>query len=158
MVAIETLTPLDIRPLRPGDAASLEEMLSSSSPNYLQYFKPFAFDDITLRKLLTAARRDQYWGIWHGPQLTAFFMLRGLDQGYEVPSFGVAVAEAHAGRGLLKLSLAFAITWCRLNRISKIMLKVHPANTAARLQYEGHRFEQTSIDPATGHLVYYRDL
>jgi RimJ/RimL family protein N-acetyltransferase len=147
------MTPFEIRELGADHAEALSGMLLASSPDYQQYFIPFSFDVGPIRHLLATASRDRYWGIWWGEELAAFFMLRGLDEGHEIPSFGVSVAERFARRGLLRLSLCFAIAWCRLNAIARLMLKVHPDNTVARREYERFGFRYDRTDPSNGHLV-----
>lgn len=133
-------------------------MLSVSSPGYLGHFTPFPFDAASLRRMIAAASDDRHWGIFYGPTLAGFFMLRGFDSGYDVPAFGVAVAEPFARRGLLRLSLSFAIAWCRLNRVDRLMLKVHPDNVVAAREYEYAGFRFDRIDPASGQHVCYLDL
>lgn len=108
--------------------------------------------------MLSSARQDRYWAAYFGRELAGFFMLRGFDDGFEIPSYGVSVAERFARRGLLRLSLSFVITWCQLNGVERLMLKVHPDNVIARLAYERYRFRYDRTDPASGHLVYYLDL
>jgi RimJ/RimL family protein N-acetyltransferase len=83
----------------------------------------------------------------------AFFMLRGFDDGFERPSFGVYIAEAFANRGLAKLALQYALVWCRLNHVAAVMLKVHPENHYARRVYEQAGFRFTEVCPRTGHDI-----
>ncbi len=63
-------------------------------------------------------------------------MLRGFDEGYERPSFGVFVAERFAGRGLARRALEESVKWCGQNGVAEMMLKVYRENTAALRIYE----------------------
>ena len=149
---------LSISPLRPDDAHKLAAMLQDNGPEYMRYFAPFAFDEQTICRILTQARRDHYWGLWDDDVIAGFFMLRGLDEGYQVPAYGVCVARSHAGRGLLRLTVAYALSWCALNGISELMLKVHPDNVVARRTYEKHGFFPQGVDARNGHLIFRRSI
>lgn len=149
---------LVVRELTPPDADALSAMLLSASPEYQRYFAPFPFDEASIRKMLESACDDRYWAICFGRDLAGFVMLRGFDNGYEVPSYGVSICERFARRGLLKLSLSFVIAWCRLNDIPRMMLKVHPDNFVAKGAYERIGFSFDRAEPSSGQLVYYLDL
>ena len=111
-----------------------------------------------MAEALAKARRDRYWGILSAGRLIGMIMLRGFDEGYAVPTFGVYVAQAHEGNGIAKLGLRFAMTWCRLNHCDEIMLSVHPNHTAALHIYEGSGFQATGETAAIGHSIYRRKL
>jgi RimJ/RimL family protein N-acetyltransferase len=149
---------LVIRPLQPDDAPELAALLSGQPSSYVQHFHPFRFDLQVVSTLLRERQRDCYMGLWIGARLVGFFMLRGFDQGYTVPSFGVLVDRDWRGRGLGRLALEVSKTMCRLLAAEKLMLKVHPSNAAARALYESEGFVQTAVDPAHGHLVYHLEL
>lgn len=131
----------------------LSRMLSSDRPEYGQYFHPFSFTPGSLNALLSAAQQDQYWGIRCGESLAGFFMLRGWDEGFDRPAFGVYIAEAFSHQGLSKLAFQYALSWCRLNNVEVVMLKVHPENTHARQVYEQEGFEFLGMCPETGHRI-----
>jgi len=122
--------------LGPADAARIAAMLKAASQEYAAHFHPFAFDEATVRAQLERARKDCFWGLECGAKLAGFFMLRGFDEGYERPSFGVFVAEQFAGRGLARQALDTATQWCKENGVREMMLTVFPENAAARRVYE----------------------
>jgi len=47
---------------------------------------------------------------------------------------------------------------CKINRIKKLMLKVHPENKIAKMIYENFGFIKESIDPKNNNLIYYKDI
>ena len=55
-------------------------------------------------------------------------MLRGWDLGFDIPSFGVLVDEKQRRKGLATLALLTAISYCRLENVPELMLKVDPVN------------------------------
>jgi RimJ/RimL family protein N-acetyltransferase len=131
--------------------AELSRLLLSGRPEYSQHFTPFSYEADDLAEHLATARRDRYWGLrWQG-ELVGFFMLRGFDQGYERPSFGIYIAEPFAHRGLATLALHYALSWCRLHGVAAVMLKVHGDNVHARRAYERAGFRFTGVCPNTGH-------
>ncbi|MFZ0549046.1 MAG: GNAT family N-acetyltransferase [Candidatus Promineifilaceae bacterium] len=145
---------LTIFSLGPEHSKALSTLMVSEEPSYSQYFTPFSFDTKSLESRLSAAKRDRYWGIRWREDLAGFFMLRGFDEGYERPSFGVYIAEAFSRYGLGKLALYYALSWCRLNKIRAVMLKVHPDNVYARRIYEDAGFQLLEICKRTGHRTY----
>lgn len=137
--------------LLPSDADSLSALLTGDDREYGRHFIPFEADRESIEARLGAARDDRYWGIRFGDELAGFFMLRGFDEGYRRPSFGVYVSRAFSRRGLSKLALDHSMCWCLLNGIRSVMLKVHPENVHARKTYEKAGFRFVEACPATGH-------
>ena len=125
---------------------------------YSQYFIPFTFDLETISGILSKAIKDQIYGIYVEDNLAGFYMLRGFDEGYSFPSYGVWISEKYSNKGLSTFTLQHAISFCKLNSIKKIMLKVHPDNIAAKHIYEKYGFKQTGIDPKIHHLIYHKEL
>ncbi len=126
----------EIAPLSLRDAADLSRLLTAAAPEYVAHFHPFEFDGENVRAELERARRDRYWGMRTDGKLAGFFMLRGFDEGYERPAFGVFIAERFAGRGLARRALAASIEWCEKNGVKEMMLKVYRENATALRIYE----------------------
>jgi [ribosomal protein S18]-alanine N-acetyltransferase len=70
-------------------------------------------------------------------------MLRGWDEGYDVPSLGIAVHPESRGQGLGELLMHFLHCAARRKGAREIMLKVYKENTAAYQLYLrlGYRFD-----------------
>lgn len=139
--------------LRSEHASELSVSLLADPDDYRQYFIPFSFESDSLHQRLESARQDRYWGVRCGDVLAGFFMLRGFDEGYKRPAYGVYITQSFAGKGLASLTLRYCISWCRINNVEALMLKVHPDNTPARTIYEREGFRFLEIDPRTGHHV-----
>ncbi len=134
-------------PLTAENAAELSAMLTRERPEYAAHFHPFAFDEKTVRSQLEKARKDRFIGIRNGAgELAGFFMLRGLDDGYRRPAFGVFIAEAFAGGGFATFALNAAIDWCRRQGFDELMLTVEPENAAARRVYEQAGFAVEAVE------------
>lgn len=152
------ISALEIKRLNINQSEELANLLQSADDNYSQYFIPFPFDLKTISEVLSKSIKDQVYGIYVEDNLVGFYMLRGFDEGYSVPSYGVWISEKYSNKGLSTFTLQHAISFCKLNSIKKIMLKVHPDNITAKHIYEKYGFKQTGIDPKIHHLIYHKDL
>ncbi|MDI6739173.1 MAG: GNAT family N-acetyltransferase, partial [Candidatus Edwardsbacteria bacterium] len=119
---------------------------------------PFAFDRDTVTKVLSQARADRYYGIYIAGKIAGFFMLRGFDQGYAIPAYGVWIAPNFAGKGLAELTLKQAMAVCRVSGIETLMLKVHPENIIAKGIYERNGFVAAGYDEKNGNIIYHKKL
>jgi RimJ/RimL family protein N-acetyltransferase len=149
---------IEISELKPADADELAAILQNSGKEYSKHFIPFSFDSAVIKSLLSDARKDKYFAVKADKEIAGFFMLRGFDQGYEIPSYGVWIAEKYSGLGLSQLTLLYSISFCKINGIKKMMLKVAPENSAAKHIYEKFDFRQEGIDSNIGHMIYYKEL
>jgi len=143
---------IKIRQLRADDAQGLGELLEELRDDPASaHFHPHPFTRDAARRIAEreGIRRDSYFGAFQeGDSLIGYGMLRGWDEGYEVPSFGVAVGVAHRGSGLGRRLLRHAISIARRRGAPSVMLKVHPANPNARRLYEseGFLFDPTPLE------------
>lgn len=106
-----------------------------------RYFHPFPFTDETIDKILNA-KKDVYRFIYCD-KIIGMFMLRGWDEGYEIPSFGMIVHPNYRGLGLGTFMLKWAIKICK-DKCSKIRLTVDKENKVAIYMYkrEGFKFNK----------------
>ncbi len=149
---------LEIKKISAAQAKELSDLLLQSDREYSKYFIPFQFDVESVSAVLNKAVNDMYYGIYANSKLVGFYMLRGWDAGYEIPSYGVWIAENYSSKGLSKLTLHHALSVCRINNIKKLMLKVHPDNLVAKKLYEDFEFIYQKVDEKIGHLIYYKDI
>ncbi|MBZ0198368.1 MAG: GNAT family N-acetyltransferase [Ignavibacteriaceae bacterium] len=155
---MDELKDIFISPLTVGDAEELTELLSSSREEYSKHFIPFPFELQAIRNLLSSKKADRYFGVKLDDKLVGFYMLRGFDGGYKIPSYGVWISEEFSGKGLSKLTLQHAFSFCKINGIKKLMLKVAPENIPAKNIYESFGFTFSSVDDKIGHLIYFKEL
>ena len=149
---------IEIKRISVKHAVELTNLLQSSDKDYSQYFIPFPFDMQTISQILSNAVKDHFYGVFVNNNLVGFYMLRGWDAGYEIPSYGVWIAKNFSSKGISKLTLHHAISVCKTNNIKKIMLKVHPDNLIAKKIYENFGFVNEGIDKKIGHLIYFKDI
>jgi RimJ/RimL family protein N-acetyltransferase len=150
---------LEIRELTLGHASVMSKRLSEESKEYLMHFIPFAdYSEDYVKKILSEKKIDKYFGLFLNDDIVGFYMLRGFDAGYEIPSYGVWISSKYSNKGLSTLTLFHAISFCKLNNIKTLMLKVHPENLVAKKLYEKFGFVKVGIDEKIGHLIYHKSL
>ena len=131
------------------------QKIREEKQSYLSYFTPFDWNTNDFIEELKSCFKDQYFGLFVDSIPIGFYMLRGFDKGFKVPSYGIWISSEYSGLGFAKLSLNHAHCFCKVNKLSSIMLKVHPENIIAKLMYQKHGYVFSHIDPDTGHGVYY---
>ena len=156
------MTIVTFRSLQISDAPALSELLKSSPPEYIQYFHPFPFEAAVLEDLISEAKKDCFVAVEanHGrnDELAGFYMLRGLDEGYPAPMYGVFIAHKYRNNGLGLLTLIHAEASCRLSQIDRLMLKVNPKNEFAKKLYQAHGFTTLREDPKNQNLLMEKSL
>ncbi|HXG84624.1 MAG TPA: GNAT family N-acetyltransferase [Pyrinomonadaceae bacterium] len=146
-----------IRPLDVRDAASVSAFMRSQPPEYSRFFYAFGFDEAPIAEVLSAYRKDVYSGVFWRENLIGVFMLRGWDDGYEVPSFGVLIDEKHRGGAFMRLTLDAAKLICRLAGAKRLMAKIHPDNVSPR-GASRLGLLQTGVEESTGNIIYHLEL
>lgn len=162
MVAIPKKTQcgyIGIRPLDSTYADKLSRLLMADPPEYTRHFHPFAFTEKAIHEQIGMARRDKYFAVELrdedacSAQLVGFYMLRGLDEGYKDPMYGVYISAEYSGLGIGHLTLQHAECYCKVNGMTKILLKVHPDNRRARGLYESRGFHYIRDDLTNNNVV-----
>jgi RimJ/RimL family protein N-acetyltransferase len=150
------LNTLEIIELKVSDAKLLSTKLLNEPKDYIKYFDPFDFSVISIEKVIRQKKNDKYFGIFLNREIAGCYMLRGFDEGYEIPSYGVWIASEFSNSGLSTLTLYHVFSFCKLNKIKKLMLKVYPDNLIAKTLYESVGFQQTGIDKNGNKLIYHK--
>ena len=154
---------LNFKILSPCDSYKLERLLVDNPIDYSKYFHPFNFNALSLKEILDKSKKDKFIGIELSnlsnsqTQLIAFYMLRGLDEGYTDPMYGVFVHHLYCSIGVGRLTLHHAESLCKLNGYMRLLLKVYPENTRAYQLYKRLGFLPLR-EEATGQLLLYKDL
>ena len=155
---MDKIKPIEIKELKLEHVPELVEKLCHENSEYLKHFTAFELTNEKFISLLTNASKDKFFGIFSGNDIVGFYMLRGFDEGFKVPSYGVIILSEFSKKGLSKLTLYHSFALCRLNKIKKIMLKVRPENTYAKKLYESLGFEKTGFDNNNGNIIYHKSI
>ncbi|HEX9191004.1 MAG TPA: GNAT family N-acetyltransferase [Candidatus Deferrimicrobiaceae bacterium] len=143
-----------LRPEHEGLLGNLFEVLGDDTIS--RFFHPHLFTREEAGKRCRYGGGDLYYAIADGERFLGYGMLRGWDEGYEIPSLGIALHPEAQGKGLGRSFMHFLHAAARLRGAKRIRLKVHPENKAAVKLYEslGYRYPETS----EGQLVGFLDL
>jgi ribosomal protein S18 acetylase RimI-like enzyme len=108
-----------------------------------RWFHPHPFTAEHAAYLAGYQGRDLYYVATQSELVLAYGMLRGWDEGYEVPSLGIAVHARARGTGLARTFMQFLHSAARFQGAPRVRLRVYPENTAARRLYEslGYQFQ-----------------
>lgn len=147
----------EVRQLEARDASALSRFFAAigSDEQTTAVFHPHPFDEPTARRicLRQGIVSDVYFAAIDGGEVVGYGMLRGWDEGYEVPSFGVCVRADQRGAGLGRMLLDYAIQTARSKGAASMMLKVYEGNAPARALYERAGFTFAERTPDGSQLV-----
>jgi len=133
-----------MRRLREADIEKLGILFARNNrPEVINFFRPFLLNDYMARELLSPTRKDQFFVMEENGEFLAFSMLRGQDEGYDVPSFGIFVDWEHQRCGLGKQLSEWTFRWADQTGASKIRLTVYDENIQARTLYDRLGFIET---------------
>jgi ribosomal protein S18 acetylase RimI-like enzyme len=126
-LSIESLAPSDRR-----DLAAFFEALAGD-PDTMRFFHPHPLTGAYAEMLCAGVgqRRDRYFLARRCGTVVGYSMLRGWDEGYAVPSFGVGIHPSARGMGLGQLLFQHAIAVCCDAGAPALRLSVYKANARA---------------------------
>ena len=144
----DLIPPLNIRRIEPDHLEGLADFfakLVESGSN--KTFHPHPFDQKTAKEIALRSNhtQDLYYVMDLGfDKVIGYGMLRGWDEGYDIPSLGIAIHPDYRGMKLALMFMDFLHTASRLRGSTKIMLSVYRHNTVAKTLYEklGYKFTE----------------
>lgn len=141
-ILIREITPLDYTQL-------LKFFQENDVPEQTRQFHPFPLNQETARFIACESHQDRYYLAQSGAQIVGLCMLRGWDEGYPIPSFGILISRTFQRRGLGKQMTEFAITAARDLGCRQIRLSVYESNTTALYLYRSLGFEEIERQSVT---------
>jgi [ribosomal protein S18]-alanine N-acetyltransferase len=107
------------------------------------FFSPHSADDISIQKVAGLNGKDLYYLLVVEEKVLGYGLLRGWDEGFSIPSLGVAIHPAVRGAGLGKLFMNFLHVLAFQRGANKVRLRVHKNNSKAINLYKslGYVFE-----------------
>lgn len=149
---------LRIEPIVPHTLAALARFLNAiDAAGEAGFFRPHGSNTAELDALCADDVRDLYYAAMLGTDILAYGLLRGWDEGYDVPSLGIAVAPTHRGAGLGNTMMVFLHSAARIHGAKRIRLRVHRDNALAIALYRkrGYLFDNA---PEGGFMVGIKEL
>ena len=126
-----------IRRLQPRDCVPLARFFCENNrPKVVRYFNPFPLDEEAARRITESTGRDRYYAAFCRGEVVGMCMLRGWDEGFDVPSLGVLVDHRCSGRGLGKALTEFCVSTAKREGCPAIRLSVFLSNIRALRLYK----------------------
>lgn len=149
---------ITIKPLDKSHVKVILEEIRTEPSSYSRNFTPYNWRDDSFLNAYLNKNKDQFYGIFINDFPVGLYLLRGMDAGYEIPSYSNWISQKHKGFGLATLAFKHAYTTCKLNRIKTIMVKMHPNNIKAREAMEkiGFSFNRNDVD--SGEMIYHIEV
>jgi len=154
------MSVLEIRRLGPGlEAAAFALLRQIEQDPSGHFFTPHPFTRERIALLAHEPGKDLYYLLMEAGDALAYGMLRGWNEGFAIPSLGLAVSPGARGQGLGALMTDFLHAAARRAGARKVRLRVHHGNLRALALYRrcGYAFDAPG-DPRDGLLVGYHAL
>lgn len=122
--------------------------------NETEFFHPHPFDHEAVEQIIRQARRDLYYVLTDAGEVLGYGMLRGWDEGFAIPSLGIAIHPKARGGGLGKLLMCFLQGAARWSGCKAIRLRVKRDNMRALKLYQdmGYVFQSEEDQYLVGFL------
>jgi ribosomal protein S18 acetylase RimI-like enzyme len=116
------------------------------------YFHPHPLNIKSAEEIASYQGQDLYFLQIKENDITGYGMLRGWDEGFSVPSLGIAIHPSYRMQGLAKNFLAFMHQRAKEKGAKKIRLSVYTNNIAAIKLYRsfGYSFGEEKDHKAIG--------
>jgi len=153
----ENIKPINIecRVLKNTDVDSLSiffDEIMSNNDNEL--FCPHPFTKEYAHKICNYSGLDVYCAVFGDKNILGYGMLRGWDEGFEIPSLGIAISRSARGIGLGKMFMLFLHSFAKCRGSKYIRLTVYDKNIIAKNLYNelGYSFKRYDENSAVGIL------
>lgn len=132
-----------IRQVHNTDYETLARFLEeNNTPEITRHFHPFLLTSQTAYQIACTNHLDRYYiAIWE-ERIIGLCMLRGWDEGFKIPSFGILVDHRCRGLNLGRQMTEFAIREARNLNCYNIRLSVYASNVHAMDLYFSLGFEE----------------
>ena len=137
----------------PLDEGQLTELFAQLDQTF---FRPHPMTAEEARRIAHYPGRDVYLVHEIDGQAVAYGFLRGWDEGYDVPSLGVAVRDDSQGQGYGRSMMLALHSRAEAGGASRIRLRVHPNNARARTLYESLGYREAGME--RGEILMFLDL
>ena len=107
------------------------------------FFAPHAVDEAEINTMISRTKEDLYYLVVDNDEILGYGLLRGWDEGYEVPSLGIAINPNARRFGVARFLMEVLQAAARQRGAKKIRLRVRKENRIAINLYQkiGYEFE-----------------
>ena len=96
-----------------------------------RFFHPHVFDYENASKICSYTGKDLYYVMINDEDIVGYGLVRGWDEGFEIPSLGIYVSEKYRGLGIARMFMSFLHLSAKLKGSKQIRLKVYKDNLKA---------------------------
>lgn len=149
---------MEIRQVKPQDADALARFFKLLKARGVdKFFHPHPFTPELANERASYRGKDLYFILFEDSEVLGYGMLRGWDEGYEIPSLGIVIHPDAQGQGKGRLLMNTLRAAAQQRGAKKIRLRVYPENLSAVNLYRslGYDFVQEKSGP---YLVGFLDL
>jgi GNAT superfamily N-acetyltransferase len=140
---------LRFEPVGPEHAGALAELFERNAvAAVVRGFDPFPLTAETASWIALHRHRDAYYLATCDRRAIGISMLRGFDEGYDIPSFGIFIDHLSHGRGIGRRLTVWTIDRARLQGCRAVRLSVYDDNPVARALYTSLGFVEQERLPA----------
>ena len=122
------------------------------------FFSPHPLDDDSISKIIKRNRKDLYYLLIKKEKVLGYGILRGWDEGYEIPSLGLAIHPSIRGIGLGKVFINFLHVLAAQRGSHKVRLRVHKNNHTAINLYTGLNYVLEEDTNQTDYLIGFKNI
>jgi GNAT superfamily N-acetyltransferase len=134
-----------IEPVEPRHTRLLCQLFEDNArTSVADTFDPFPLSAEHATRIAREARKDLYYIAVACGRPVAMAMLRGFDEGYEIPSFGIFVDRQHHGQGIGRLLTERTIAEAQRIGCEAVRLSVYADNPMAVRMYRSLGFVEQS--------------
>jgi ribosomal protein S18 acetylase RimI-like enzyme len=138
---------IEIRRLHPAWEQPLARFfLGLQESEEATFFHPHPFSPEEARRLCAYKGKDLYYIVSDGKSVLAYGILRGWDEGFTVPSLGIAVLPSFRGLGLGRTLMAFLHLAAKQAGATRVRLRVDPRNETAIGLYSALGYQFVGVD------------
>ena len=147
---------LSVRPVDPSFSGSLFEFMQELDEKDREFFHPHGCTVEEIREICASKGEDHFCVVVDDDRVVAYGMLRGWDEGFDVPSTGIAVRRDSRGKGVALFLMAYLHDIARGKGATRVRARIHPenANSIDMCEAIGYRFAGTD----RGQLLGFCDL
>ena len=148
---------LEISQCNSGLKESLVEFFNwAERANEKSFFWPHPFTEQEAIRICDARQCDYYCLVRLKNLPIGYGLLRGWEEGYEIPSLGLAIRTEYRGKGIGLMLMYYLHSVAKLRQCKKVRLRVNKTNAHAIRLYEkiGYQFQ----DDTSNYLLGFIDL
>jgi [ribosomal protein S18]-alanine N-acetyltransferase len=142
--------PIEISTIAPNHAVALAEFFESVNEDGSdKFFHPHAMTREAANERAEYVGEDLYFVMICNPKIIGYGMLRGWDEGHEIPTVGMIIHPDFRGKGLGGLFMNFLHVSAALRGAKEVLLHVDQRNEIATRLYRslGYKITREKCHP-----------